>query len=96
MVEMVSYYSSFYGANRGQLEGVIRCESNWRANVYGDGGHAFGVLQFHKPTFDRWAKQMGEELDYYSYHDQIKLGAWAFAQGENYKDDWTCYTKLYK
>jgi soluble lytic murein transglycosylase-like protein len=93
--ELVEYFATLYGANTAQLEAVIKCESNWRPTVYGDGGHAYGLLQFHKPTFDRWAKQMGEELDYYSAYDSIKLGAWAFAQGANFKDDWTCWTRLY-
>lgn len=92
--ELTSYFASLYGANRGQLEAVINCESGWRPTVYGDGGKAYGLLQFHKPTFDRWAIQMGEPMNYYSAYDQIKMGAWAFAQGDNYKDDWTCATKL--
>ena len=93
--ELVEYFATLYGANTAQLEAVIKCESNWRPTVYGDGGHAYGLLQFHKPTFDRWAKQMGEELDYYSAYDSIKLGAWAFSKGIKYQDDWTCWTRLY-
>lgn len=93
-IELVSYFATLYGANRGQLEGVINCESGWRPTVYGDGGHAYGLLQFHKPTFEMWEKQMGEDMDYYSSFDQIKMGAWAFSKG--YTSHWTCYTKLYK
>lgn len=91
--ELVEYFSTLYGANTSQLEAVIMCESGWRPTVYGDGGHAYGLLQFHKPTFDMWAKQIGEPMDYYSSFDQIKMGAWAFSKG--YTSHWTCFSKLY-
>ena len=40
--ELTEHFSSLYGANKAQLEGVIACESGWRTTVYGDGGHAKG------------------------------------------------------
>jgi len=90
---MIAYYSQVYGANSAELLNVAKCESGLRTNVYGDGGYAFGVMQFHEQTFDLWSKQFGEELDYHSANDQIKLATWAFAQGNSYKLHWTCFKR---
>lgn len=92
---MITYYSNVYGNSSTELYNVAKCESNLRTNVYGDGGLAFGVMQFHKPTFYRWSKEMGVSLDYYSSNDQIKLASYVFSKGTAYKKHWTCFTKLY-
>ena len=39
---------------------------------------ANGIFQYHKPTWDRYSRLMGEELDYHSAHDQAKLTAFIF------------------
>lgn len=85
-------YASLYGSNYNELMAVMKCESGYRLHVYGDGGRAYSLMQFHKPTFEAFSKELGETLDYYSPHDQIKLGAWAFAKG--YQKHWTCASKL--
>lgn len=87
----ISLYSEKYGANEAELLRVAKCESNLRPNVKGDGGSAFGVMQFHKPTFQTFSELLGEKLDYYSYHDQIKLAAFIFAKYPNLRNHWTCY-----
>lgn len=71
------------------------CESGGKA-VSGDSGHANGVLQIHEPTFERWERKMGEDLNYDSTMDQIKIGAWAFSQGDEYRNQWTMYVALKK
>lgn len=54
-----------------KYETLIKClawyESSWRTNVFGDSGRAFGVLQFHRATFDAYC-----EGDYDSSIDQMK------------------------
>jgi len=92
--EMIKEWATFYNSPYQELMVVAKCESGYKKDVYGDGGRAYSVFQFHRPTFERWAIEMGEELDYYSYNDNIKLASWAFAKGEKYKKHWTCYTKL--
>ncbi|PIR45280.1 MAG: hypothetical protein COV10_00125 [Candidatus Vogelbacteria bacterium CG10_big_fil_rev_8_21_14_0_10_51_16] len=71
---------------------IAMCESSLRANVYGDNGRAFGTFQFHRPTFDEFAKKFGEELDYYDNEDSIKLAIWALANDKEHH--WTCYRKV--
>jgi soluble lytic murein transglycosylase-like protein len=48
--------SDKYGVEYDELYRVIQCESSWRTNIYGDNGLAFGIAQFHRPTFDRFCK----------------------------------------
>lgn len=88
--EAISYYSKLYDTSSTEISRVIFCESSNNPNAKGDGGRAFGVAQFHKPTFDSFSKLMGEKLDYYSYHDQIKLMAWIWKNYPQYKSHWTC------
>lgn len=49
---------------------IIKClakhESGYRTDVYGDNGLAYGILQFHRPTFNRFCTG-----NYYSARDQI-------------------------
>lgn len=94
--EMITYYANYYGANEKELLAVVKCESNFRTEVYGDGKRAFGLLQYHQPTFTHFASLMGEELDYNSPHDQIKLTAWIFTNYPQYKKHWTCWTSHFK
>jgi len=71
---------------------IIECESNWRPNVYGDGGKAYGLAQFHKPTWNWLCGLYGVDLDYYNSQDQITLLIMALEDGRGYL--WTCYNKL--
>src|SRR5688572_13879987 len=92
--EYISLYAQKYGAVESQLLKVATCESKLKPNAinYHDGGkgkHSFGILQFQESTFLAWEKKFGEDLDYYSYHDQIKLGAYMFSKGQ--QKQWTCY-----
>lgn len=87
------YFADKYGANKDELLKVAKCESSLRFYTQGDNGKATGTMQFHKPTFETFAKEMGEKLDYNDPIDNIKLGAWAFAQGPEYKRHWSCWKK---
>lgn len=87
-------YSLVYGLKYDILDQVIACESTYNPNAIGDHGLAKNVMQFHKPTFDGYSKKFGEQLDYESANDQIKLGAWMMSQGESYRNNWTCYKKI--
>lgn len=87
---LISHFSVVYGASTDELTKVMKCESNFNPKAVGDGGKARNVYQYHKPTFDAFSKDFGEQLDYNSYYDQIKLTAWAFSKGKSYKRHWTC------
>lgn len=80
------------------LKKVATCEStmNPQAVNYNDGGpgkHSVGILQFQEKTFDSYAKKMGEELDYYSSHDQVKVADYMLSQNQGRQ--WTCFRKIY-
>lgn len=92
--EWIDYYAKEYGASATELKKVAWCESGYKVTIYGDGGRAFFVFQFHKPTFTSWSSRMGKSLDYNNFQHHIKLAAWAFAQGNEYKDDWVCSFKV--
>lgn len=98
--ELISLYAQKYGASEKQLLGVASCESQFKPNAinYNDGGkgkHSVGIFQYQKSTFNQFDNLIGEDLDYYSYHDQAKLTAYVFANYPNYKSHWTCYRVLY-
>ena len=92
--ELAKYFADYYGADYRDFYSTGWCESGWNPEAQGDGKRANNVLQIHQPTFNQWAKEMGEELDYNSTYDHIKVGAWAFAQGESYRRAWTAYRAL--
>lgn len=86
---IVERYTRVYGVKSEEVLKVLTCESNLQIGaIYGDGGAAYGIAQFHKPTFDLFSKELGKKLDYYSYQDQIELISWAFAH--NKKNHWSC------
>jgi soluble lytic murein transglycosylase-like protein len=94
---LIAKYADMYNVSEKLLNGVIKCESNYnpKAIHYNDGGkgkHSVGIMQFQKSTFLTWEKRFGEDLDYYSYHDQIKLGAYMISKGQG--NQWTCYRHL--
>lgn len=92
--EVITHFAKEYNQDPQVLLTVAKCESNFRGDVYGDGGRAYGVFQFHKPTFEGYEKQYGEDLDYYSAYDQAKLASWMFSKnGENH---WTCFKMHYE
>lgn len=91
---IIAKFSVVYGVNQEELKKVMMCESSGRSHVYGDGGLAYGPMQFHKPTFYEFSKKLGEELDYHSAYDQIKLASYMFSLGDKGKRHWSCAKKL--
>lgn len=83
-------YSQEYHAPEKELLLVSKCESNFNPNAIGDGNKAKNIFQYHEPTFNRYEKLLGEDLDYNSYHDQAKLTAFIFANYPKEKKAWTC------
>ncbi len=90
--ESIVHFARVYKVQEKQLLAVSFCESSFNQNAIGDKGRAVGIFQFHKPTFDRFTKEMGEVLDYNSYQDQAKVASWAFSKG--YQSHWSCYKKV--
>ena len=74
---------------------IIKCESSYTPNVYGDNGLAWSVGQFHEESFYRMRQagiKAGEPfiyLDYRNAQDQITLLTWAVHHG--FASEWSCY-----
>lgn len=88
--------SVFYDENGLDLDPLIKClikhESNGNPNAIGDNGKAFGVLQFHLPTFEYFKHRYG--LDYLQYEDpqdQILLANLIIGEDFNNVKHWTTY-----
>jgi len=90
--ELAEHYASISQGESRYTSAVIACESQYNPTAKGDGNRALGVAQFHKATFERLSKLMGEELDYYSYYDQTKLLAWGLENG--YGNNWSAYRAI--
>ena len=94
--EYIVKYAEVYKAPEKELIMVSKCESNFNPNAIGDGGKAKNIFQYHEPTFNRYEKLLGEELDYNSYHDQARLTAFIFANYPKEKKAWSCFTRINK
>lgn len=73
---------------------VLKCESGLHhAGIYGDGGKAYGIAQFHKGTFN-WFKDLAgrPDLSYTSGTDQVELFVWSLMSGKG--RSWTCWRKV--
>jgi hypothetical protein len=82
---------------------IMYCESNLKhINVWGDGGNAYGIAQFHKDTFYEFAHLAKKEMiknkmwpaNWLNREHQIFLLAWGLDNG--YERRWTCYRKIMK
>jgi len=68
---------------------IIKCESQWVETAIGDNGRAYGLAQFHRPTWDWLLRLSGKDLNYYNSQHQIELLTWALENGRGYL--WSCY-----
>lgn len=91
--EQISYFSNLYQADETLIRKVIDCESGYNHNSSSDNGYSNGIMQFQEATFLRMSKLFGEELDYNSKFDQLKLGIWALSKPELAKE-WTSYVAI--
>lgn len=90
--QQIEYFSDVNNVDSKLISKIVECESSFNTDSKGDGDRAFGLFQYHKASFERHTKLYGEELDYYSSYDQIKLGTWAIANGMG--REWTAYRAI--
>ena len=77
-----------YGADYDSLYRTIQCESGFRNDgVFGDSGKAYGIAQFHLPTFKQFCTG-----DYTNMRDQLDCMAKMFSQ--NLQSHWTCFNHV--
>lgn len=68
---------------------TINCESQWNITALGDSGKAYGLAQFHEPTFNQFRDESNLDVYYDGAKDQLELMAWAFQNG--LQSHWTCF-----
>lgn len=86
--EDIKKYSEINNIPEQWLINLGKCESSLNQNSIGDSGHAVGLFQYWDETWNRFSRLYGVTLDKYSYHDQIRLTAWAIAN--NHGGEWSC------
>jgi len=92
--DLVKLFAKQYGVDELIALTLVDCESDFLQKAIGDGGRSKGVMQYQKASFERHSKLLGEQLNYDSAYDQIKLGMWAISQG--YGNEWTAYVAIKK
>lgn len=88
----IAYFSASYGGDSNLILSVMQCESQGNHKAIGDGGRSNGIFQFQKPTFLSLEKKFGQDLNYESQFDQMKLATWAISNG--YGNNWTAYRAI--
>ena len=84
--QAISEVAIKYGLNEAGFARLILCESSFNHNQYGDHGLAYGLLQFHEATFERYC-----DGDYHNIKDQLVCGAKMIKNGEG--SNWSCIYK---
>jgi len=84
-----------YGIPSSEIKNVLKAESGYSQEAVGDHGKALSCAQFHKDTFDGYAAQYGQPLNYPSCIDQEKLMAWMWASNPQTTQLWTTYRRSY-
>lgn len=92
----IAYYAAIFNVKETDMMKVMVCESSENTKAVGDSGKAYGLYQYHQPTWNAFAskyrKQFGGDLlQRDNPKDQVELTAWAFKQG--YQNHWTCWGK---
>ena len=90
--EQINYFAKLYSVDSSLINKIVECESGGSHNAVGDGGRSKGLAQFQKATFDNLEDKFGDDLDYKSSFDQVKLLTWSVANG--YGNNWTAYRAI--
>lgn len=93
IADQVVYFSNLYGGDSEVALKVMDCESGGDHNNVGDGGLSKGIFQFQKSTFERMERGLGENLNYTSQFDQIKLASYALSHDELARE-WSTYVAI--
>ena len=89
---LLKHYSAQYAVSYEEMRRVMMCESNGKIDAVGDKDKAYGLFQFWENTFNLFAKDLGEKLEWKNPEHQIKLASWAFSKGK--QTHWTCWKNL--
>ena len=84
-----------YGASVDELLAVGQCESQLEPFALGDGGMSFGPFQFHLRGIWWWTPAGRAGLHPSDARQNVRMAAWAFAQGAEWRRHWSCWRALY-
>lgn len=90
--DLIKQYSAQYSVSYEEMRRVMLCESSGKIDAVGDNGKAFGLFQFWENTFNLFAKDLGEKLEWKNPEHQIKLASYAFSVGK--QTHWTCWKNM--
>lgn len=92
--EMIEYTAKQFGQSTKTISTIVCSESNYTVSSH-DGGRAVNVTGIWDTTFDGWLplyeKETGETLNKNSQFDSLKMMAWAFSKGDEYRYQWSTY-----
>jgi len=90
----ITISSRVYGVSmHNEIDCLIKYESGGREDVYGDNGKAYGILQFHRPTFELYSTKYELDIDYKNPEHQIILAEKMLKDGLAYH--WTPWRKCF-
>lgn len=85
--ELIHDSSIKYGVSEVLMRRIIKCESTTNPNAIGDGGHSYGLVQIHLPS---WPEISQEQALNPEFAIDFLAGKLASGQGNL----WTCYRML--
>ena len=88
MQEYATSVSKAHGLNTKRFLAVINCESTWDANVVGDNGNSFGIVQIYLPAHSNIKKE--QALD-----PKWSIDWMAEEWMDGHYRQWSCYNNLY-
>lgn len=96
--QIITKFAQKYDLSSYQMTAIVKCESSMNPSAinYNDGGkgkHSKGMWQFQDLTFERYSKELGEELNVYSAYDSTKVASYMISKGEIRQ--WSCSKKIH-
>jgi soluble lytic murein transglycosylase-like protein len=96
---VIKYWANEYQVDEHTMLALAKCESSFNPQAKSDFNgreyEAHGIYQYHKPTFDRYAKKfLNKEMDYNSSDDQAHLTAEVWKNHPQEKKAWACNAKI--
>ena len=85
---LIREYSGLYEVSYNKMYYTLKCESGFKPNAVGDGGHSFGVAQIHLPSHPTVSREQALDPDF-----PLRWTAQQFAKGN--AKMWTCYRLLF-
>lgn len=97
--DYINKWAEYYKAtdqDKIELVKVGQCESNLGKLKTGDKGLATGLYMYHKGTWLKAEKLIGEDLDITSINDQAKMTAFIWTNHPSWKTQWSTYVAYTK